>query len=210
MDSRLDFGRASKAFNTWLQASESAEAGRRLKMELLLKWKRPTQAMLGSCFRFWAWYSATQARRVRLLARAFASRTHRVLCKIFLNWGELAAEQAGQSFALAAHLQQTRAVVTARFFRAWSWTARYHSRLRSSMHRFALKSSRTWLRLAFLRWSEFVGDVMSVRAGGPGACATSSAPGSKMYVSKLLPGFSLSEPSTDGRGRALCATAFTL
>ena len=165
MDSRLDFGRASKAFNTWLQASESAEAGRRLKMELLLKWKRPTQAMLGSCFRFWAWYSATQARRVRLLARAFASRTHRVLCKIFLNWGELAAEQAGQSFALAAHLQQTRAMVTARFFRAWSWTARYHSRLRSSMHRFALKSSRTWLRLAFLRWSEFVGDVMSVRAG---------------------------------------------
>lgn len=165
MDSRLTFGRSSQAFNSWLQVCESAEAGRRLKMELLLKWKSPTKARLRSCFAFWAWHSAVQARRVRLLARAFASRIHRVLCKVFLNWGELVAQQAGQSFALAAHLEQTRAVVTARFFRAWSWAARYHSRLRSAMHRFALKSSRTWLRLAFLRWSEFVGDVMSVRAG---------------------------------------------
>ena len=165
MDSRLTFGRSSQAFNSWLQVCESAEAGRRLKMELLLKWKSPTKARLRSCFAFWAWHSAVQARRVRLLARAYASRIHRVLCKVFLNWGELVAQQAGQSFALAAHLEQTRAVVTARFFRAWSWAARYHSRLRSAMHRFALKSSRTWLRLAFLRWSEFVGDVMSVHAG---------------------------------------------
>ena len=165
MDSRLTFGRSSQAFNSWLQVCESAEAGRRLKMELLLKWKSPTKARLRSCFTFWAWHSAVQARRVRLLARAYASRIHRVLCKVFLNWGELVAQQAGQSFALAAHLEQTRAVVTARFFRAWSWAARYHSRLRSAMHRFALKSSRTWLRLAFLRWSEFVGDVMSVHAG---------------------------------------------
>ena len=164
LDVRRNYGLAAGAFNSWREVYESSDARRSTAMNFLLKWNRPEKTRLRSCFTFWSWYSATRARRVRLLARAFASRKHKSLCMVFITWSDLAAEKAGQTFALTAHLQQSRAVATARVLRAWSWTARYHTRLRSSMHRFVLKSSRAHLRLVFQRWSELVNEVMFVRA----------------------------------------------